>query len=281
LRAALAAALLGVAAAAAPAAGLADRGPAPTAAPSVAPDVVGGGPAAPGRWPYMQALVDARTASNHDAQRCGASLIDRRHALTAAHCVKGIGPEVYQVLVGTQDLASGGRRVAIERITVHPDYVLLNGDPDRDVAVLRLAGAVEDIAPVAFVASPQQERSVARAGTPAWGAGWGATGSDPLFPEQLYEAQVPIVSRARCNARYAYYGRVTKDMLCAGLKEGGPDMCGGDSGGPLVIRGEAGAADIQIGITSWGDGCGAPRKPGVYSRLGTLGAWVQQQIDAP
>jgi secreted trypsin-like serine protease len=253
--------------------------PASSATAGVAPDVVGGNPAAPGRWPYMVALVNASTASNLAAQFCGASLVGERHVLTAAHCVSGSSPGSMRVLVGTQDLNSGGRRVAVEAITVHPQYRPFSSD--RDVAVLRLAEAVTEIAPVAFLTSTAQERAVAPAGTPTWGIGWGETFSNPSSPPLLQEVEVPLVSRRSCNAPASYDGSITRFMLCAGEPAGGQDTCFGDSGGPLLVRGTSGAPDVQVGITSWGDGCALPDKPGVYARLGTLGAWVQQQISAP
>lgn len=246
---------------------------------SAQPEVVGGKTAPDGKWPFMIALLDAGTSSNYDAQFCGASLISQRDVLTAAHCVTGAQPNSIQVLVGTQDLKNGGRRVNVARISVHPNYN--SRTSDSDVAVLRLAADVTDIDPVGYATTIKQENKFAAAGKPTWGMGWGETETTPHFPAELQHVKVPVTDRTVCNAPDAYNGKITDTMICAGLKEGGKDTCQGDSGGPLVSKGPDGTFSLQVGVVSWGYGCADPNHYGVYSRMATLGAWVKEQVAAP
>ena len=44
---------------------------------------------------------------------------------------------------------------------------------------------------------------------------------------------------------------------------GGKDSCQADSGGPLFTRNPF----TLVGIVSWGEGCGDPGYPGVYTRV--------------
>ena len=55
-------------------------------------------------------------------------------------------------------------------------------------------------------------------------------------------------------------------MVGAGPPDGGSDACFGDSGGPLLVG--RGSTLRQIGVVSFGLGCGRAGHPGVYSRLG-------------
>jgi hypothetical protein len=50
----------------------------------------------------------------------------------------------------------------------------------------------------------------------------------------------------------------------------------GDSGGPLMIQ--QWDEYIQVGITSWGFGCGDNTFPGVYARVSNQFTWVQKQV---
>lgn len=73
---------------------------------------------------------------------------------------------------------------------------------------------------------------------------------------------------------------VTDSMICAGEPDANAsaaqvrDTCQGDSGGPLVAKSPSGAP-VEVGIVSWGDGCGRPGVHGVYTRLGKLVDWVK------
>ncbi|CAL4165774.1 unnamed protein product, partial [Meganyctiphanes norvegica] len=67
-------------------------------------------------------------------------------------------------------------------------------------------------------------------------------------------------------------GGIVSSYICAG--DGGNDSCMGDSGGPLVLK--INNVWTQIGVVSWGIGCGKGHYPGVYSRLPTFLPWINR-----
>lgn len=78
-----------------------------------------------------------------------------------------------------------------------------------------------------------------------------------------------------CKGVYVDY-RITDNMFCAGYPKGRMDSCAGDSGGPLLCR-DPRKPDHQwtvFGITSFGDGCGQPRKYGIYSHIPRFVDWL-------
>merc|ERR1719219_3250764 len=54
---------------------------------------------------------------------------------------------------------------------------------------------------------------------------------------------------------------LTENMFCA-AGYSGDGVCYGDSGGPLTIQDHR--KSVQLGIVSWGIGCGKKEYPGVF-----------------
>ena len=65
--------------------------------------------------------------------------------------------------------------------------------------------------------------------------------------------------------------------ICAGFEGGGVDICNGDAGGPVVSLDRLGRT-YQIGIASWGDGCGKAQTPGAYMRVSAYRDWIESIV---
>ncbi|KAK1788355.1 hypothetical protein P4O66_016801 [Electrophorus voltai] len=100
------------------------------------------------------------------------------------------------------------------------------------------------------------------AGTKCIVSGWGTTNKEVLKASKtLQEAEVTVVKRDLCKDFYREILVITDDMLCAGGIKAQRDACWGDSGGPLECNNDI------VGVVSGGNGCGDPKKPGVYTLL--------------
>ncbi|XP_036176543.1 serine protease 56 isoform X1 [Myotis myotis] len=234
--------------------------------------IVGGSAAQPGAWPW---LVRLRRSGQ---PLCGGVLVAASWVLTAAHCFAGAPNE----LLWTVTLAEGPRgeqvkEVLVNRILCHPQFDLRTFH--NDLALVQLWTPVSPGGAARPVCLPQGPREPA-AGTACAIAGWGALFEDGPEAEALREARVPLLSADTCR-RALGPGLRPSTMLCAGYLAGGIDSCQGDSGGPLTCpEPDPRPREVLYGITSWGDGCGEPGKPGVYTRVAVFRDWLQQQMSA-
>ncbi len=211
------------------------------------------------------------------------------------------------VQLGTPDLGKqpdGAKSMFVKRVISHPDYVNAdNIDQGADIALLQLDGEWKG-ALATLPASGEADR-LTPIGEPAFIAGFGnlrEIKENERIPWQnarrfavaapslvLMEASSPIVPKSVCQSRLRAaaisedYPETYKTLqlddtvLCAGLDQGGKDACQGDSGGPLVKYDKNGCP-FQIGVVSWGIGCGRAQSPGVYTRLSAYRDWIDGHV---
>ncbi len=233
--------------------------------------VVGGTKTEPGRGTFVVALVDSREGRKTVAagQFCAATAVRRDVIITAAHCVMdedGIraAPSDFRIFAGKVMPLRRGRLLRPKSILIHPSFNDGAGAVNADVAVIRLRAPLRDITPIGLAGPADAEASAPGAPLGLWGWGNRSTMGDNA-PRQLHDGIVHRYSDARCDE---LYGRLfnAASQLCAGRTDGSVDACDGDSGGPLTATGANGRA-VLIGVVSFGEGCGRPDFPTVYTKL--------------
>nr|WP_042185544.1 serine protease [Kibdelosporangium sp. MJ126-NF4]CEL16740.1 secreted trypsin-like serine protease [Kibdelosporangium sp. MJ126-NF4]CTQ92031.1 secreted trypsin-like serine protease [Kibdelosporangium sp. MJ126-NF4] len=228
--------------------------------------IVGGERASTQDYPFAVYL-----AQPDGFQFCGGTLATQEKVITAAHCVKGQTPTEVFVVAGRDDKksTSAGVMVPVKAIWVHPKYT--DALVGNDAAVLTLGKRITKYAPLPIATS--DDEWAYEPDTKATILGWGRTASGGQTSQYLLKADVPIVSDSSCKESFTKYN--ADAMVCAGYSQGGIDGCQGDSGGPLVAHGRL------LGISSWGEGCGLPNKPGVYTRVMSYYPELMQQLKSP
>lgn len=245
--------------------------------------IFNGRPAQKGTTPWIAML------SHLNGQPfCGGSLLGSDWVLTAAHCLHHpldpeeptlhnsflLSPSDFKVIMGKhwrRRSDEDEQHLRVKRIMLHPLYDPSTFENDLGLVELSESPRLNDfVMPVCLPEQPSPE------GTMVIVSGWGKQFLQ-RFPENLMEIEIPIVNYDTCQEAYTPSRRkVTKDMICAGEKEGGKDACAGDSGGPMVTKDAERDQWYLVGVVSWGEDCGKKDRYGVYSYIYPNKDWIQR-----
>jgi transmembrane protease serine 9 len=268
----------------------------------------------PGAYPFQVGVIRDESSLCGGSLIRDNWVLTAAHCVTVIQDGKAgvAAPGSFDVFVGSNTLAKGDR-IKVSEVYRHPDY-----NPaftDNDVALLKLVRAPQGVRYDKIrIVSATNEAAFSAPGTRMRIIGWGKT-EEGKITTNLRESQVTMVERATCNnnivtsrlivvlgelsrlrlprekleefldkvGRYAG-PLVTDSMICAGVPNPSAsqtavtDTCNGDSGGPLFTQANDGNW-TQVGIVSWGEGCGQPKLHGVYTRLGKFSNWVASTIE--
>ncbi|XP_043727042.1 complement factor I isoform X1 [Cervus elaphus] len=233
--------------------------------------VVGGKPAKMGDFPWQVAIKEG------DKIHCGGIYIGGCWILTAAHCVRVSRIHRYQLWTSFTDWLKPDTDIVVQfvnQIIIHENY---NGTTYQN-----------DIALIEMKKRPNQKECVLSKSVPAcvpWSphlfqpndkciiSGWGREkGNQKVY--SLMWGEVHLIN----NCSKFYPGRYfEKEMECAGTDDGSIDACKGDSGGPLVCQ-DVNNVTYVWGVVSWGENCGNPEFPGVYTKVANYFDWISLHV---
>lgn len=247
--------------------------------------VIGGGPAYPGQFPSVVALVRDGFSTLAGRQFCGGTVVANYWVMTAAHCLfdgnnRPFPASSIRVVEGITDLReeTPDEEIIVTNVFVHPGYDHESQSAYDDIALIELATALSSEAVSLFNGDVTAHES-----DDGMIVGWGAieyeSAQRAVYPDALQFATVPLVSNERCNDVQSYDGYVGEGQLCAGFEEGGVDSCVGDSGGPLFV--DTGGRVQQVGVVSYGRGCAEPFFYGIYTSVAAYIGWIGDYIELP
>ncbi|XP_016954506.1 serine protease SP24D [Drosophila biarmipes] len=228
---------------------------------AIEPRIVGGTKAKEGQFPHQ---ISLRLRGNH---YCGGAIISATHVITAAHCVRDgnnvIPADQWSVQAGSLHISSGGIRVPVAEVIVHPGYT---EDGDYDLAVLRLQIPLTFDSNIAAIPlATEDPPNCASVDI----SGWGYIAEEGPFSDSLLFASVRSVSRKLC--KLFFYPWLPETMICL-VHPKDKGACYGDSGGPATYDGKVvGLASLLLT-----GGCGGAGPDG-YQRISRLRGWIAEK----
>ncbi|KAF6213203.1 hypothetical protein GE061_010919 [Apolygus lucorum] len=239
--------------------------------------IVGGKPAVQHEFPWIATL------SLNGTFYCGASLLTKRHLITAAHCLYGKRVSDIRVGLGEHDRSLrdevGARtKLRLKKAITHDGFSIVK--VQDDIAILELETPIDHKGPHIRTACLPKSEGADYSGQEGVVAGWGRQKESGVTSSLLRKVSLPLLTTDECKT-YGYSPKkILETNFCAGIKEGKKDACQGDSGGPIHLNHGAPFNHMElIGIVSWGRGCGRPNYPGVYTRVDKYLDWINKHLD--
>ncbi|MFM2287115.1 MAG: hypothetical protein RL684_258, partial [Pseudomonadota bacterium] len=208
--------------------------------------------------------------------------VSRKRHVSLRRCIRGnLVDERFRVRLGASNIATGeGATYRIDCAVLpagwdpfdfhHDDIALLHFSADRGT----VAGAAARARPIRIYDDRPLRRGVLVTVT-GWGKKQPVAGDIPSAT--LVQVSLNVLPAERCvHDLGARPGQLGDGVLCAGSPM--RKTCHGDSGGPVVL---GGAQPMLVGVVSWGETtCAGNAMPGVYTRVGAYGQWIDDVLGA-
>ena len=236
----------------------------------------------------MVAIYRLELNKRNPVFHCGGTIIGDCWVLTAAHCLQGYPKEDFRVVVGETERyvkQYTEQTYSVEEVFIHPEFNRTGFN--KDIGLLKLPCNITCSPFIRKGCLPREtDKNFYQPNTECIVAGWGATEkrehNETPGPKStlMKELHLPIADHDKCieSTSPQYMKDVTEYTVCAGDGTGTNDPCNGDSGGPLFCRRHSDDRYVVVGIVSWGEGCGQPRKYGIFAHLLKLVNWVHKQM---
>uniref|UniRef100_A0A8D0GVA4 Complement factor I n=1 Tax=Sphenodon punctatus TaxID=8508 RepID=A0A8D0GVA4_SPHPU len=228
--------------------------------------ILGGSLAVKSQFPWQVAIRD------NEKVICGGIYIGGCWILTAAHCVRSSRVNHYLIWTGLLDTIKYGSRVEtfrLKQLIIHENYNASSYWNDIALLEMRNSGAHKTcLVDNSFPACVPWSEYMFRPGQECKVSGWGLGDVGALSLGKKFQSFQ--------NKEYVYTNFLSL-FSPSGTHDGSIDACKGDSGGPLVCLDSDNVAYVW-GVVSWGDSCGVPESPGVYTKVATYFDWISRHV---
>jgi secreted trypsin-like serine protease len=202
--------------------------------------------------------------------------------ITAAHCIGSMSNLVsVDVYLGKYDLTKHEENeVMVKNIpknNVFKHEKFIGATYQNDVALIKLPEPLNFTLHKQLSAIRLPDKVYTIRSEECVTTGWGKLSNNGKSSNTLKEVTIPLVTDTYCEEHLPKMF-FKNYHICAGVPAGGKDSCDGDSGGPLMCQAIDGKW-VLIGITSTGDQCGLPGKPGIYTKVATYYNWIKQTME--
>jgi len=265
-------------------------------------------------FPYMALLGYDVLNNGKIFYTCGASVINKKYVLTAAHCHNDekYVERIKEVIVGEYvvgedpDCEHGScsppiQTFGVERVISHEKWD--NGKngflKGNDIALVRLDGSIKlftddnlgsAVVPVCLPWKTNEPKlSNIEDSSDLTITGWGRVTNNNYKSKRAYlelsvatrtlrKVELPIASPGTKVFDNCRSSNNATQFCAGGIK--GFDSCSGDSGGPATYRETQDSPWYQLGIVSYGSSkCGRKDRPGVYTKIEAYLPWISSHLE--
>ena len=264
------------------------------------PRVINGSNANISDFPYYAELILTNTDVKNTpenlssfAHYCGASILDRNHILTAAHCVEdldSISIKQQGVMINTDnhENAYPSNVYPMEDVYIYGNYNLAL--VSHDIAVIKLSNSLPiNVSTISIPTNSERDLYNNTVTTPEFTIiGFGYIDDNSVSPSTLQKAQLLNIGDPACETQVlSTYGLtfVPELQTCVLPKNLAIDTntgsCNGDSGGPLSYFDNVAGEYKQVALTSFGhsESCSKSDAPQVYTEVKGYSNWITNIIN--